>query len=90
MAKFLTLAPQNTPDDGMFEVIVLPSVHRWALVMQVAQAAIKHLDPARRLHRYQFTTVKAMPIQLDGEVMELGADCHVLVQSMHKMLTTIV
>lgn len=90
MAKFLTLAPKNRPDDGMFEVIVLPTLHRWTLVKQVAQAAIKHLDPARRLHRYLFTTVEAMPIQLDGEVMQLKANTHVTIESMHKMLRTVV
>ncbi len=90
MAKVLTLAPENRPDDGLFEVIVFPTLHRWTSVMQVAQATIKHLKPARRLHKHSFISVAPIPIQLDGEVMHLKANTHVMVESMHKMLRTVV
>jgi diacylglycerol kinase (ATP) len=90
MAKVLTLAPENRPDDGKFEVITFPSKRKLTLVKRLAKAAVSHIDSAKRLRKYSFTAVKKMPMQLDGEVMVLHKLSKVVVESAHKALPTIV
>ncbi len=90
MAKVLTLAPENRPDDGKFEVITFLSGHKRRLIRKLAKAAVSKLNTTRRQRVYKFTTFKKMPMQLDGEVMELKGGSTVTVECMHKALTTIV
>ena len=71
MAKVLTLAPENHPDDGKFEVIMFPSGSKVTLVRRLAQAATNRAHPPKQRQTYTFTTRKTMPMQLDGEVMQL-------------------
>jgi len=90
MAKVLTLAPENRPDDGKFEVVIFPASHKWGLVKRLAKAATTKLDTPKRCQEYHFTVIKKMPIQLDGEVMSLLAGSEVAIEAVHKTLTTIV
>ncbi|MDB5168865.1 MAG: diacylglycerol kinase catalytic region [Candidatus Saccharibacteria bacterium] len=90
MAKILTLAPKNRPDDGKFELISFPAGHKWQLFKRLAKAAANRLDPPQRISRYQFTALKNMPLQLDGEVMKLPYGSQVTVASAAKALKTII
>lgn len=90
MAKVLTLAPVNRPDDGKFEVISFPSGRKWRLLKRLTKAAISHLENAPRTDKYIFTAIKKMPMQIDGEVMQLTANSIVTVSSIHKILKTVV
>jgi diacylglycerol kinase family enzyme len=89
MAKILTLAPKNRPADGKFELISFPSGHKLTLVSRLAKAATSGLETPKRLARYQFTVIKKMPMQLDGEVISLPAGSQVTVVSAAKALRTI-
>lgn len=90
MAKVLTLASENRPDDGKFEVITFPASRKWELTKHLAKATLKNLETTHSLSEYSFKAIKKMPMQLDGEVMTLEADSRVVVESAHKLLKTIV
>ncbi len=74
MAKVLTLAPENKPDDGKFEVVTFPAQQKRKLVFKLLKAAASSLKTTRRETKYEFEVIKKMPIQLDGEVKELQKD----------------
>ena len=90
MAKVLTLAKENRPDDGRFEIITFPSGNKGQLVKRLAQAAATSLNTKHRAKQYRFTVIKKMPMQLDGEVMILKAGSEVTIESAHKALRTII
>lgn len=90
MAKVLKIAPHNRPDDGKFEVVSFPAGKKWQLVKRIAQAAVTKIENVSRASCYEFTVLKNMPIQLDGEVTSLKAGDKVQVIAMHKALTTVV
>lgn len=90
MAKVLTLASENRPDDGKFEVITFPASRKWELTKHLAKATLKNLETTHSLSKYSFTAIEKMPMQLDGEVIKLEADSRVVVESAHKVLKTIV
>ncbi len=90
MAKVLTLAPENRPDDGKFEVVTFPSSHKRKLVKKLVKAAVSNLNTTRRETSYVFIAIRKMPMQLDGEVMELKGGSEVTVESAHKALATII
>lgn len=90
MAKVLTLAKENRPDDGKFEIIVFPKDKKLELLKRLAISAVAGLDTSRRESRYTFKTLKDMPIQLDGEVMKLKAGTEVKVESIPGKLRTLV
>jgi diacylglycerol kinase (ATP) len=90
MAKVLTLAKENRPTDGKFEVILFPSKRKWKLIKRLTKAAATSLDTTKRRSKYTFSVIKKMPMQLDGEVMLLKAGSNVTVESAHKTLRTIV
>ncbi|MDQ3123798.1 MAG: diacylglycerol kinase [bacterium] len=71
MAKVLTLASENKPDDGKFEVVTFPAQQKRKLVFKLLKAAASSLKTTRRETKYEFEVIKKMPIQLDGEVKEL-------------------
>ncbi len=90
MAKVLTLAKENRPDDGLFEVVTFPAHHKRKFVFHLFKAAVSKLDTTRRESTYSFEVLKKMPIQLDGEVMLLKKGDKVTVTSAHKALKTLV
>lgn len=90
MAKVLTLAAKNRPDDGKFEVVSFPASRKWDLIKRLSKAAVSRLEAANRQSEYEFTVIKKMPMQLDGEVMKLKAGSRVKIESAHKALKTIV
>jgi diacylglycerol kinase family enzyme len=90
MAKVLTLAPDNKPDDGKFEVIQFPAGRKLRLLKHLTQAAVTNLDKPNRTNKYEFTTLKRMPVQLDGEVTILQPQVKVVVKAAVKKLKTII
>ncbi len=71
-------APQAQPDDGLFDVLIMPALGRLAVlgfVPKMAQA--RHLaDPRTRLERARRITVESpapLGIAVDGELPFLGA-----------------
>lgn len=89
MAKVLTLAPQNRPTDGKFEIVSFPSDSKWNLVKRLAKAATSHLENIQSAEKYEFSVIKKIPIQIDGEVMKLPAGSKVKVESAQHALLTV-
>lgn len=90
MAKILTLAQENKPADGKFEVILFPAAAKRRLVFNLFRAAVTGLRTTRRESTYHFTVLKKMPVQLDGEVMTIQKDTLVKVTCAHKALRTLI
>ena len=80
MAKYVNLSDGGSPDDGRFEVILIAHRSRPTLLADVLRAVTGHLHPRSRTEPYRFTTLTAMPLQLDGEVLDLPAQARVTVR----------
>lgn len=79
MAKYVNLSENGAPDDGRFEVVLIAHRSRPTLLADVLRAVTGHLRPHSRSEPYEFTTLTAMPLQLDGEVLELPAQATVTI-----------
>lgn len=90
MAKILTLAQDNKPDDGKFEVISFPHAHKFLLIKKLFRAATVGLQTTRRENTYSFEVIKKMPLQLDGEVTTLAAGARVKISAAPMALKTII
>jgi diacylglycerol kinase (ATP) len=71
MAKYATLSETGPPNDGRFEVITLPHVAKWRVLGVAFRAATRGLGPQPSVEHYVFTTLKPIPLQLDGELLAL-------------------
>lgn len=89
MAKYATLSETGRPDDGRFEVIALPHTAKWRVLATAVRAAVRGLGPQPSARHYAFTTVKPMPLQVDGELVELEPDTSVSVDIAPAALATI-
>lgn len=90
MAKVLKLSDDGHPADGRFELIELPRLGKIRLLASIIKAALFGLGRQPQAERYQFRAIEAMPIQLDGEVMELKAGSQVRVTVAPQAMRTIV
>lgn len=79
MAKVLSLSDDNSVSDGKFEVNGVRSSSRLLLIGHLLRASTEGLDENVRTDRFSFTCLQPMPIQLDGELVDLprGAVCTV-------------
>lgn len=90
MAKVATLSEDDgRPDDGAFEVISLEHTAKWRILATALRAASRGLGPQPSVREYEFTTVKPMPLQIDGEVMDLPAGADVRVEIAAQALRTL-
>ena len=89
MAKYATLSEDGRPDDGRFEVITLPHTAKWRVLGVAFKAATRGLGRQPTARHYGFTTIKPMPLQLDGEVLPLDAGTAVRVDIAAGALATI-
>lgn len=89
MAKLLTLAPENNPADGAFEVVLIKSGHKLRLLRTLLGSALKRPPERSRTDRYNFTVLKPMPMQLDGEVTRLRPGDKVTIVADARALSTI-
>ena len=89
MAKYATLSDNGAPDDGRFEVITQRQTGKIRVLATAIRAAIRGLGPQPSATHYAFTTLAPMPLQLDGELMELDADTPVAVDIAPRALPTI-
>lgn len=90
MAKVFTLAKENNPDDGRFEVVSLPHGHKLLFLKKIIKAATIGLKNTRRVHDYEFEVISEMPIQFDGEVSVLKPGSKVKVLAANKALATFI
>ncbi|TQN43176.1 diacylglycerol kinase family enzyme [Blastococcus colisei] len=89
MAKYATLSEDSRPDDGRFEVITQRQTGKLRVLSTAIRAATRGLGPQPSATHYAFTTLAPMPLQLDGELMELDADTLVAVDIEPGALATI-
>ena len=89
MAKYATLSEDSRPDDGRFEVITQQRTGRLRVLSTAIRAATRGLGPQPSTTHYAFTTLVPMPLQLDGELMELDADTLVAVDIAPSALATV-
>jgi len=89
MAKFATLAEDGEPDDGVFEVVLIPHRSKLRTALTAAKAALRGLGEQPSVREYAFTTIDPMPAQIDGEVLELGARVAVRVDIVPGALSTV-
>lgn len=90
MAKYATLSETGSPDDGRFEVITLKHTAKWRILGVALRAATRGLGPQPTATHYEFTTLKPIPLQLDGELLALDAGTGVRVDIVPRALATIV
>ncbi|ABM07926.1 diacylglycerol/lipid kinase family protein [Paenarthrobacter aurescens] len=89
MAKYGTVSDKNNPNDGQFEIVTLPHSGRWRMALMTLRAVTLGLGPQPSVNSYSFTTRNAIPCQIDGEVVHVPANTHVLVESAKHALTII-
>lgn len=89
MAKYATLSEDSRPDDGRFEVITQRRTGKLRVLATAIRAATQGLGPQPSATHYAFTTLAPMPLQLDGELMELDADTPVAVDIAPRALATL-
>jgi diacylglycerol kinase family enzyme len=89
MAKYAKLSDAGAPDDGRFEVITQRQTGKLAVLATAIRAATRGLGPQPSATHYSFTALAPMPLQLDGELIELRADTPVAVDIAPRALATI-
>ncbi|WP_164702271.1 diacylglycerol kinase family protein [Modestobacter sp. KNN46-3] len=89
MAKVATLSEGARPDDGRFEVIAQRRTGKLQVLATALRAATRGLGRQPSATHYAFTTLVPMPLQLDGELVELEADTLVTVDIAPRALATV-
>ena len=89
MAKYAKLSDDGAPDDGRFEVITEQRTGKLRVLLMAIRAATRGLGPQPSATHYAFTTLAPMPLQLDGELVELDANTLVTVDIAPSALATI-
>lgn len=79
MAKLLTLSRDAKVDDGKFEVTAVRDRDKWQLIKLIFKAAAIGLDESWQTNQFEFATVRATDVQIDGEIYHLEADSSVAV-----------
>lgn len=88
MAKVLTIADNAEPDDGRFKVIAFPYKNKAKLLFMLLKAVVSGINGVDAGH-YEFTCVKELPIQFDGEVEHVKEGDTVSVTARRRVLSTI-
>ncbi|MCZ2812717.1 MULTISPECIES: diacylglycerol/lipid kinase family protein [unclassified Modestobacter] len=89
MAKVATLSEGARPDDGRFEVIAQRRTGKLRVLSTALRAATRGLGRQPSATHYAFTTLVPMPLQLDGELVELEPDTLVTVDIAPRALATV-
>jgi diacylglycerol kinase family enzyme len=89
MAKYATLSEGARPDDGRFEVVTQRRTGKLRVLATALRAATRGLGPQPSTTHYAFTTLVPMPLQLDGELVDLDAGTPVAVDIAPRALATV-
>ena len=89
MAKYARLSEDGSPDDGRFEVITQRQTGKLHVLATAIRAATRGLGPQPSVTHYAFTPLTPMPLQIDGELVELAAETPVAVDIAPRALATI-
>lgn len=89
MAKHLTLAPDNHPANGHFEFLCWPHGNKIELTATIIKSILNRPVPHEQMKEYSFKTVQKMPMQLDGELLELPKSTNIKITIAPKKLRTL-
>ncbi|MFE4078986.1 diacylglycerol/lipid kinase family protein [Paenarthrobacter sp. YIM B13468] len=90
MAKYATLSEaEDHPSDGKFEVIIFPHMPKWRVLLTALRATTQGLGDQPSVSSYEFTTLKPLPYQMDGEVKTVEANVKVRVECAPAALATV-
>lgn len=90
MAKYATLSEADDhPADGKFEVITFPHMAKWRILLRAIRATTKGLGDQPSTDRYEFSTLKPIPYQIDGEVRSADAGTAITIESVPRALPII-
>ncbi|KQS59516.1 diacylglycerol kinase [Geodermatophilus sp. Leaf369] len=79
MAKVAKLSEGGRPDDGRFELVVNRRTSKLKVLATAVKAATVGLGAQPTATHHELTVLTPMPLQLDGELVELEADTTVTV-----------
>ncbi|MBT1001189.1 diacylglycerol kinase [Paenarthrobacter sp. DKR-5] len=81
MAKYAKLSEADEePDDGRFEVVTFPHMPKWRVLLLALRSATIGLGHQPSHSSYEFSTLKPLPYQIDGEVKDVPAETRVRVE----------
>ncbi len=89
MAKFVKLDAKNTVHDGKFEVIAVRHRGKLNMLRKLVGAALSGFHRPPSFARYSFICIEASPIQLDGEIEQLPAQCKATIKSHQAIIETL-
>ncbi|MET1087731.1 MAG: diacylglycerol kinase family protein [Arthrobacter sp.] len=90
MAKYATLSEADDKlSDGKFEVVTFPHRAKWRVLLTALRATTKGLGDQPSVTSYEFTTLKPLPYQIDGEVKSVDAHTSVTIECAPAALTTL-
>ncbi|HET9649762.1 MAG TPA: diacylglycerol kinase family protein [Microlunatus sp.] len=89
MAKYGRLGRSGRPDDGRFEVVSRRHGRRWRIAAMALRAATVGLGTQAHVSRVEFATVDPIPLQMDGEVLELAPDSSITIECAAGALATV-
>ncbi len=90
ISKYFKLAEDAVVDDGLLEITRVRGHSATKLFGYVLRAGTDQIEHAPKTKKYSFQTIRAMPIQLDGEVYSLKPHQKVTITCEHRLLYTIV
>ena len=70
-------------------MITLPHTAKWRILGTAIKAATRGLGDQPTARHYRFTTVKPLPLQLDGELVTLAGSTQVSIDLAPAALATI-
>jgi diacylglycerol kinase (ATP) len=79
MAKYAVLSRRSSPTDGTYETQLIRHRNRLTLLASVLRVVRGTHEVVSREAPYTFTTATPMPVQMDGEVHQVGACARIAV-----------
>ena len=89
MAKYGRVSNSGRPDDGLFEVVACQHGRRWRIAAMALRAATIGLGVQDRVSRVEFSTVDAVPSQIDGELRHLEPGSELVIDCIPHALATV-
>jgi len=81
MSKVIKISDNSSVTDGKFEMSKILFRSKFRLIAYLLTAATWGLKGTQSMNKYQFSTFKPLPIQLDGEVYTVDARSKVKIES---------
>lgn len=87
MAKYAKLSRSGSPNDGVFEVLLLPHRPKYRLALRALRAATVGLSDGIQTNSYSFATHHRLDIQVDGDVRSVPSHTSVVVENFASAIT---